>query len=120
MIWFYHGVARQSGLDATPTRARFARRKTCRALHEGTTLAMGKPMLPRWVWVLGCLVIAGCSSGEAPLDWRPATATVTWHEHVAPIVMGHCAGCHTEGAIGPMSLDSYAAAAPYATLMAHA
>lgn len=33
--------------------------------------------------------------------------TVTWHEHIAPLVTGSCKGCHTEGGIAPFSMDSY-------------
>lgn len=41
----------------------------------------------------------------------------TWHEDVAPIVAGHCQGCHTEG--GPtFSFDYYDLAKPMATAMA--
>jgi hypothetical protein len=33
--------------------------------------------------------------------------TVTYHEHVAPILRAHCVECHREGQIGPMTLVSY-------------
>ena len=39
-----------------------------------------------------------------------------WHEDIAPIVQGKCAGCHLDGGIGPFALTSYAEAAPWATL----
>lgn len=45
---------------------------------------------------------------------------VTWHQDVAPIVMEHCAGCHTDGTIAPFALDSYESAAPLATAMSAA
>ena len=44
----------------------------------------------------------------------------TWYADVAPIVAEHCTGCHAEGAIGPFPLDTYAAAAPMAPLLADA
>lgn len=34
-------------------------------------------------------------------------ATVTWHEHVAPIIAARCARCHDEGGIGPFELTDY-------------
>ncbi len=43
-----------------------------------------------------------------------------WHEHIAPIVMAKCAGCHEEGGIAPFSVAGYEAAAPWATALAEA
>jgi hypothetical protein len=37
------------------------------------------------------------ASGDAP----------TWHADIAPLVTGHCQGCHREGGIAPFSLESY-------------
>jgi hypothetical protein len=34
----------------------------------------------------------------------------TWHADVAPLVSGHCQGCHREGGIAPFSLETYAQA----------
>lgn len=39
----------------------------------------------------------GSSSNEAP----------TWYGDIAPLVSEHCLGCHTDGGIGPFSLQSY-------------
>ena len=39
--------------------------------------------------------------------------TVTFHEHVAPIIYGSCTECHREGEIGPMLFTTYAEVAPY-------
>lgn len=46
--------------------------------------------------------------------------SVTWADHVAPIVYKHCATCHRDGGIAPFSLMSYADAAPQADYMAWA
>ncbi len=40
----------------------------------------------------------------------------TWHQHIAPIVIGKCSGCHRDGGIAPFSLNSYDTAAPWAAL----
>lgn len=44
----------------------------------------------------------------------PGTAPVTWHQHVAPIVVGTCSGCHRDGGIAPFSLATYTDAFPWA------
>lgn len=33
--------------------------------------------------------------------------TVTWHEHVRPLVVAHCDSCHTNGGIGGATFDTY-------------
>ncbi|MCB9696948.1 MAG: hypothetical protein H6738_09245 [Alphaproteobacteria bacterium] len=38
----------------------------------------------------------------------------TWSEHVAPLVRDHCAACHQDGGIAPMSLQTYEEVAPLA------
>lgn len=43
---------------------------------------------------------AGSPDGAAP-------ASVTWSEHVAPIVFRHCVSCHRAGGIAPFSLERY-------------
>lgn len=67
------------------------------------------------VWsLLGCLVLstsAACDDDAAdPADAGidAAVEAVTWHQHVAPIVMRACAPCHVEGGVAPFALDSYA------------
>lgn len=52
-------------------------------------------------------------STTAPVD-PPVGDLVTWHQHVAPIVVGACSGCHRAGGIGPFSLATYAEAFPWA------
>lgn len=56
-------------------------------------------------------IMAGCPEETAP-------ASVDWHRHAAPIVLGSCAGCHTEGGVAPFALDSYETAAPVARWIA--
>ncbi len=59
----------------------------------------------------------------APTDAAAEAATPlagpapTWNEQVAPIVFGKCVSCHRAGGIGPFSLETYAAAQPFAGAM---
>ena len=47
-----------------------------------------------------------------------ATAqTITWSEHVAPIVFNHCTSCHRPGEIAPFSLTNYDEAYNWANMM---
>ena len=39
--------------------------------------------------------------------------SVTFHEHVAPIIYGNCTECHREGEVGPMPFTTYAEVAAY-------
>ena len=39
-----------------------------------------------------------------------AGAAPTWHADIAPLVAGHCQGCHQDGGISPFSLQTYAQA----------
>src|SRR5688572_798247 len=43
-----------------------------------------------------------------------------WHEDIAPIVVGHCGGCHNEGGPAPFSVMSYESASGWALPMAYA
>jgi hypothetical protein len=47
----------------------------------------------------------------------PLPASVTFSEHIAPILFDHCAKCHRPGEPGPFPLLSYADAAPRAALI---
>ncbi len=63
------------------------------------------------------------SSSTTDASTTPTTGTldpdaVTYYEQVRPILAKHCVACHTSGGIGPLALDSYAAAAPFADLIA--
>jgi hypothetical protein len=53
------------------------------------------------------LPVVASSAGDLP-------ETVTWSEHIAPLVREHCASCHQPGDIAPMSLLSYDEARPWA------
>jgi hypothetical protein len=48
-------------------------------------------------------VAIGCGNDSRP-DENPDT--ITWYRDVEPIVQVHCAGCHTEGGIGPAVFDA--------------
>jgi hypothetical protein len=41
-----------------------------------------------------------------------------WHEDIAPIVVGHCGGCHNDGGPAPFSVMSYESASGWALPMA--
>ena len=55
------------------------------------------------------------STGDAVDDDAP-----TWHQDIAPIVAGRCAGCHKQAGIAPFSLTDYEQSAQWASLMAAA
>jgi len=40
-------------------------------------------------------------------EQAPAVESVTYAEHVAPILNANCVGCHRSGAVGPFSLATY-------------
>lgn len=46
-----------------------------------------------------------------------AAQSITWSEHVAPIVYDHCTSCHRPGEIAPFSLTNYAEAYNWASMM---
>ncbi|HET6585699.1 MAG TPA: hypothetical protein VFG69_19705, partial [Nannocystaceae bacterium] len=45
---------------------------------------------------------------------------LNWHEDIAPIIAGHCGGCHRADGPAPFSVESYDAAAAWALPMAYA
>ena len=51
--------------------------------------------------------------GLLPVGWA-ATAPVTFHKDVEPILQARCQGCHHPGDIGPMSLMSFQEVRPWA------
>lgn len=76
---------------------------------------------------LATMAFAGCSGDEATEDstadevaQKDLPATVTWHEHIAPLVVGSCQGCHTEGGIAPFSMESYEQSAQWHRQIAQA
>lgn len=69
------------------------------------------------------MVLAGCTADW--LEWPvegvmagEAVAEPTWHEHVQPLMAEHCLGCHAEGGIAPMPLDTPEEAASHAATIA--
>ena len=64
----------------------------------------------------------GEATSEAPSSSTddtgdPGPRVITWHQDIAPIVARKCGGCHASGGIAPFSLETYAAAAPFAALL---
>jgi hypothetical protein len=51
------------------------------------------------------------------LSLSSSAQSVTWSEHVAPIVFNHCTSCHRPGEIAPFSLTNYAEAYNWANMM---
>lgn len=74
------------------------------------------------------VLAAGCVDPELPDRPRDAGAlldgpqpgTVTYREHIAPLLAEHCVRCHTEGGIAPFVLTDWASAARVARRMANA
>ncbi len=44
--------------------------------------------------------------------------SITFTEHIAPIIYENCTSCHREGEIGPMALDSYEAVRDWSQMIA--
>lgn len=59
-------------------------------------------------------------STDATGEETGEAAAVTYHRDVRPLLIRHCLACHQSGGIAPMALDSAAAAAPFAGLIAEA
>lgn len=62
------------------------------------------------------------ASGDAPTGGGTSGETgeavaVTWHQDIAPLVIGKCGGCHVDGGIAPFALQSYEEAKPFAGAM---
>ncbi|HZR26004.1 MAG TPA: hypothetical protein VFA59_20560, partial [Vicinamibacterales bacterium] len=65
-------------------------------------------------------LVSVCAAGVAP-QARPAAQAPqvpTFSKDVAPILYKNCTNCHRPGEIGPMSLQNYAEARPYARAIA--
>jgi hypothetical protein len=81
-----------------------------------------KPHLLQVVALLSfssALVACGSTNDRAPSGTAAANAggtagnsgaAPTWHADIAPLVAGHCQGCHQDGGISPFSLQTYAQA----------
>jgi hypothetical protein len=63
---------------------------------------------------LVALTAFGCGSSRSPSSTAQEAEPVSWNGQIAPIVSRKCTGCHRQGGIAPMSLESYAVAKRYA------
>src|SRR5262245_9235699 len=73
-------------------------------------------------FALAVTALLSACSGGAGIELTPTDPNApTWYQDVAPIVGERCAGCHAPGAIaGTLPFQTYAQAAPVASLMANA
>ena len=60
------------------------------------------------------LTTTEAASTGAATEAGAGAPTVTYHRDVRPLLARHCLGCHQEGGIAPIALDSAAAAAAFA------
>lgn len=58
------------------------------------------------------------SASDGGASSSGSTQTVTFHKDVEPILQKHCTMCHTEGGIGPFSMQQYASTKDFAAMMA--
>ncbi len=58
-----------------------------------------------------CRVVAKRRPLPRPRPIIAEDESISFHEHVAPIIWRHCAGCHRPGEVGPFSLLTYRDAA---------
>lgn len=76
------------------------------------------PRLPFLSCLLAVVCFTACESDESPSDTSTDAGdtsgsdsefvgSLTYQEHVRPLVEENCAGCHTEGGAGPMALDTW-------------
>ena len=64
---------------------------------------------------IGLFVLAVAAMGwRVPPMAAEATAAVTFHKHVLPILQKNCQGCHRPGEVAPFSLLTYQEARPHA------
>ena len=47
------------------------------------------------------------------LAHEPEPSRFSYYRDVAPVLARHCTGCHREGGLGPMSLESYRSIVPW-------
>jgi hypothetical protein len=87
----------------------------------------------KWIGVQSLVLVlvsalgAGACSSGAPAGGAPgdaaapgdgtASPTVTYYQHVAPILQAQCVMCHSPSGIGPFALDTAEAAHSYARLI---
>lgn len=76
------------------------------------SIVRGEPVAVASVAAPGCLIGRSIkSSANSPSD------SITYSEHIAPILQARCVACHREGDIGPMDLSSYDDASAWADMM---
>lgn len=78
-----------------------------------TALLRGDEVKVSSVPAPGCLIGRNKSRSDAS-DPNP---TITYAEHIAPILNRHCVSCHRNGDIGPMDLSQYDDAAAWADMI---
>jgi hypothetical protein len=72
---------------------------------------------------LGAIALGACDGGgPAPLtpDGGDVTPTVTYYEHVRPILVENCVMCHHDGGIAPFALTTYSEVVEHADDVAQA
>jgi hypothetical protein len=91
-------------------------------MHKARAVALSKHVVRRAATAaIAAVGLLACDTGTqpagndgggsgAPDAGAPPSATVTYHQHVAPILAKHCTGCHTAGGIAPFSLATADAA----------
>lgn len=63
--------------------------------------------------VVAPIASAGQLASASGPDRTAATTTITFAEHIAPIVFNNCASCHRPGESAPFSLTTYAEVRPW-------
>src|SRR5690349_14686361 len=73
--------------------------------------------------IVSCAALAACSDDDKPAGATQESAAkldVTWHEHIAPLIIEKCTACHNKEGIAPFSLDNYSDASAVASQVAQA
>lgn len=63
--------------------------------------------MKRLVWLIGALVVAGCSKEKPDVYVPRPKGTLTFSKDIAPIMFNQCATCHRAGQAAPFSLLTY-------------
>lgn len=92
---------------------------TFKSSHSLFSVALARLLSGAAVLALALVVTVGCGGENAEGDGGPDEA-VTWHQHVAPIIIENCGSCHTDGGIGPFVIDDYDSAVSYSSLAIYA
>jgi hypothetical protein len=59
----------------------------------------------------------GHGDGDGDGDGDGEALRPNWHQDIAPLVHGSCAGCHATDGVAPFALETYAQASAWASLM---